>query len=124
MKMHSYWDIFPRTILRRTSREAHVYIQRHEGAKCDQCDISNIIYHKLSHEAASYKLNGENANNFLESRAAHIYSYLNGSDSQLLSSFQVTSHIIQEHNLLWRNSQLFKTEFIDLWVRLPVADFA
>ena len=54
--------VFLRTILKRTSTEAHVYMRRHQGAKVEQFDVSNVIYHKFSHGAVSYMLNGENVN--------------------------------------------------------------
>ena len=53
-------------ILKRTSTEAHVYMRRHQGAKVKHFDISNLIYHKFSHCAVSYTLNGENVNVMLE----------------------------------------------------------
>ena len=50
----------------RTSTEAHVYMRRHQGAKVKHFDVSNVIYHKFSHGAVSYTLNGENVNVMLE----------------------------------------------------------
>ena len=44
----------------RTLTETHVYMQRHQGAKVEHFAISNVIYHKFSHGAVSYTLNGEN----------------------------------------------------------------
>ena len=58
---------FLRIILKRTSTEAHVYMQRHQGAKVEHFDVSNVIYHKFSHGAVSYTLNGENINVMLVS---------------------------------------------------------
>ena len=57
---------FLRIILKRTSTEAHVYMQRHQGPKIKHFDISKMIYHKFSHGAVSYTLNGENVNIILE----------------------------------------------------------
>ena len=54
---------FSKDILKRTSTEAHVYMRRHQGAKCKHLDV---IYHKFSHGAASYTLTGENVNVKLE----------------------------------------------------------
>ena len=53
-------------ILKRTSTEAHVYTRRHQGAKVEHFDVSNVIYHKFSYGAVSYTLNGENVNVMLE----------------------------------------------------------
>ena len=58
---------FLRIILKHTSKEAHVYMRRHQGAKVKYFDVSNVIYHKFSHGAVSYTLNGENVNVMLES---------------------------------------------------------
>ena len=46
--------------------EAHVYMRRHQGEKVEHFDVSNVIYHKFSHGAVSYMLNGENVNVMLE----------------------------------------------------------
>ena len=46
--------------------EAQVYMPRHQGAKVKYFDIRNVIYHKFSHGAVSYTLNGENVNVMLE----------------------------------------------------------
>ena len=51
----------------RTSAEAHVYTRPHQDAKVKHFDVSNVIYHKFSHGAVSYTLNGENVNVMLES---------------------------------------------------------
>ena len=52
--------------MKRTSTEAHVYMRRHQGAKIEHFDVSNVIYHKFSHGAVSYTLNGEDVNVMLE----------------------------------------------------------
>ena len=57
---------FLRIILKRRSTVAHVYMRRHQGAKVKHFDVSNVIYHKFSHGAFSYTLNGENVNVILE----------------------------------------------------------
>ena len=65
--MHGYFNVFfLRIILKLTSTEAHVYMRRHQGAKVKHFDVSNVIYHKFSHGAVSYTLNGENVNVMLE----------------------------------------------------------
>ena len=56
--------------MKRTLIEAHVCMRRHQGAKVVHFDVSNVIYHKFSHGAVSYTLNGENVNVMLE------YSYI------------------------------------------------
>ena len=52
--------------MKRTSTEAHVYMLRHQGAKVEHFDVSNVIYHKFSHGPVSYTLSGENVNVMLE----------------------------------------------------------
>ena len=64
--MQGYCDVFLRIILKRTSTEARVYMRRHQGAKVEHFDVSNVIYHKFSHGDVSYTLNGENVYVMLE----------------------------------------------------------
>ena len=66
MKMQGYCDFFLQIILKRTSTEAHVYIQPHQGVKVEHFEVSNLIYHKFSHGDISYTLNGETVNIMLE----------------------------------------------------------
>ena len=54
------------------STEAHVYMRRHQGAKVEHFDVSNVIYHKCSHGAVSYTLNGENVNVMLEQNVNYV----------------------------------------------------
>ena len=58
---------FLRIFLKRTSTEAYVYMRCHQDTKVTHFDISNVIYHKFSHGAVSYTLNGECVNVMLES---------------------------------------------------------
>ena len=67
MKRQDYCDVFLKIILKWTSTEAHVYIRHHQGAKFEHFNVSNVIYHKFSHGAVSYTLNGEYVNVMLES---------------------------------------------------------
>ena len=57
-----------RIILKRTSTEAHVYMRRHQGAKVEYFDVSNVIYHIFSQGAVSYTLNGQKINVLLKSK--------------------------------------------------------
>ena len=66
MKIQGHWDIFLRIILKQTLTEAPVYMRRHQGAKVEHVDVSNLIYHKFSHGAVSYTLSGENVKVMLE----------------------------------------------------------
>ena len=44
--------------MKQTSTDAHVNMRRHQGAKVEHIDVSNVIYHKFSHGAVSFTLNG------------------------------------------------------------------
>ena len=67
--MQRYCDgFFSTDYLKRTSIEAHVYMRRHQGAKVEHFEVSNVIYHKFSHGTVSYALDGENVNVMLELR--------------------------------------------------------
>ena len=66
--MQEFATFFLMIILKRASTEAHVYMRRHQGAKFEHFDVSNVIYHKFSHGAVSYMLNVENVNVMLELR--------------------------------------------------------
>ena len=41
-------------------------MRRHQGAKVKHFDFSDVIYHKFSHGAVFYTLNGKNVNVMLE----------------------------------------------------------
>ena len=66
MKMQGYCEVFLRIIFKSTSTKAHVYMRRYQGAKFEHFDVSDVIYHKFSHGADSYTLNGKNVNVMLE----------------------------------------------------------
>ena len=38
------------------------FMRRHQGANVKHFNVSNVIYHKFSHGAVFYTLNGENVN--------------------------------------------------------------
>ena len=66
MRMQGYCDVYKWTILKRMSPEVkclHLTSSRRE-----MCTprVSNVIYHKFSHSAAFYTLNGKNVNVMLE----------------------------------------------------------
>ena len=46
---------------------------RNQDAKVNHFDVSNVIYHRFSHGAVSYTLNGESVNVMLE------YSFIHSS---------------------------------------------
>ena len=64
--MQGYCDVYKWTILKRTSPEVkclHLTSSRREMCTLS---VSNVIYHKFSHGAAFYTLNGKNVNVMLE----------------------------------------------------------
>ena len=66
MRMQGYCDVYKWTILKRTSPEVkclHLTSSRREMCTLS---VSNVIYHKFSHGAAFYTLNGKNVNVMLE----------------------------------------------------------
>ena len=67
--MQGYCDIFKWTILKWTSPEVkclHLTSSRREMCTLSTLSVSNVIYHKFSHGAAFYTLNGKNVNVMLE----------------------------------------------------------
>ena len=69
--------------MRRTSTGAHVYMRRHQGAKVKHLDVSNVIYHKFSHGAVSYTLNGDTVNVMLEYKNNFVNQFRVCFDRQL-----------------------------------------
>ena len=75
--MQGYCDVNKWTILKRTSPEVkclHLTSSRREMCTLS---VSNVIYHKFSHGAAFYTLNGKNVNVMLESLLIHGFSVVN-----------------------------------------------
>ena len=73
--MQGYCDVYKWTILKRTSPEVkclHTTSSRHEMCTSS---VSNMSYHKFSHGAAFYTLNGKNVNVMLELKIFLITSY-------------------------------------------------
>ena len=69
--MQGYCDVYKWTILKRTSPEVkclHLMSSRREMCTSS---VSNVIYHKFSHGAAFYTLNGKNVNVMSEFIALH-----------------------------------------------------
>ena len=67
IRIQGYCDVYKWTILKRTSPEVkclHLTSLRREMCTLS---VSNVIYHKFSHGAAFYTLNGKNVNVMSES---------------------------------------------------------
>ena len=64
--MQGYCDVYKWTILKRTSPEVKCLHPTSSMREMCTSSVSNVIYHKFSHGAAFYTLNGENVNVMLE----------------------------------------------------------
>ena len=63
MRMQGYCDVYKWTILKLEVKCLHPTSSRRE--MCGS-SVSNVIYHKFSHDAAFYTHNGKNVNAMLE----------------------------------------------------------
>ena len=66
MRMQGYCDVYKSTILKRTSPEVKCLHPTSSRREMCTLSVSNVIYHKFSHGAAFYTLNGKNVNVMLE----------------------------------------------------------
>ena len=64
--MQGYCDVYKWTILKRTSPEVKCLHPTSSRREMCTSSVSNVIYHKFSHRAVSYMLNGENVNVMLK----------------------------------------------------------
>ena len=64
--MQGYCDVYKWTILKRTSPEVKCLHPTSSRREMCTLSVSNVIYHKFSHGAAFYTLNGKNVNVMLE----------------------------------------------------------
>ena len=64
--MQGYCDVYKLTILKRTSPEVKCLHLTSSRREICTLSVSNVIYHKFSHGAAFYTLNGKNVNVLLE----------------------------------------------------------
>ena len=64
--MQGYCDVYKWTILKRKSPEVKCLHLTSSRRKMCTPSVSNVIYHKFSHGAAFYTLNGKNVNVMLK----------------------------------------------------------
>ena len=64
--MQGYCDVYKRTILKRTSPEVKCLHATSSRREMCTSSVGNVIYHKFSHGAAFYTLNGKNVKVMLE----------------------------------------------------------
>ena len=62
MKMQGYCNILKWTLLRRTPSEVRCLHPTSSRQEICMPSVSNVIYHKFSHGAASYMVNGKKSN--------------------------------------------------------------
>ena len=72
MRMQGYCDVYKWTILKRTSPEVECLHPTSSRREMCTSSVSNVIYHKFSHGAAFYTLNGKNVNVMLEFMINHV----------------------------------------------------
>ena len=66
MRMQGYCDVYKWTVLKRTSPEVKCLHPTSSRREMCTSSVSNVIYHKFSHGAAFYTLNGKNVKVMLE----------------------------------------------------------
>ena len=66
MRMQEYCVVYKWTILKRTSQDVKCLQLTSSRREICMSGVSNVIYHKFSHGAAFYTLNGKNINVMLE----------------------------------------------------------
>ena len=76
MRMHGYFDVYKWTILKRTSPEVKCLHPTSSRREMCTLSVSNVIYHKFSHGAAFYTLNGKNVNVMLEFKIKAIFGLI------------------------------------------------
>ena len=74
MRMQGYCDVYKWTILKRTSPEIKCLHRTSSRREMCTLSVSNVIYHKFSHGAAFYTLNGKNINVMLECAISEVLS--------------------------------------------------
>ena len=77
--MQGYCDVYKWTILKRMSPEVKYLHPTSSRREMCTLSVSNVIYHKFSHGAAFYMLNGKNVNVMLEYAFFHSH-HLDESD--------------------------------------------
>ena len=76
--MQGYCDVYKWAILKRTWPEVKCFHPTSSRREMCMLSVSNMIYHKFSHGAAFYTLNGKNINFMLDfslisKRKKHMY---------------------------------------------------
>ena len=101
MRMQGYCDVFKWTILKRMSPEVKCLHPTSSRREMCTLSVSNMIYHKFSHSAAFYMLNGKNVNVMLEfyiyfsQFIHHILFNVSANQSFYQESFLSMSHSLQ-----------------------------
>ena len=85
--MQGYCDVYKGTILKRTSPEVKCLHPTSSRREMCTLSVSNVNYHKFSHGAAFYRLNGKNVNVMLEFTMKTFF--LNSDESEVWGSRMV-----------------------------------
>ena len=103
--MQVYCDVNKWTILKRTSPE--VKCLHPTSSKREMCtsSVSNMIYHKASHGAAFYTLNGKNVNVMLESTLCAQWEVC--ADSEAGDCFKLNDYRSMSFRYLFKGRQLW-----------------
>ena len=106
MRMQGYIDVYKWTILKRTSPEVKCLHPTSSRREMCTSSVSNVIYHKFSHGAAFYSLNGKNVNVMLE---CSVYRYFQ-TEKLLGCTLRLTiSFILKQPSYYWLYSESDKT---------------
>ena len=92
--MQGYCDVYKWTIFKRTSPEVKCLHPTSSRREMCTLSVSNVIYHKFSHGAAFYTLNGKNVNVMLE----FLFAFLEGESLLMPKQFN------------WRKTKTFGIE--------------
>ena len=104
-RMQGYCDVYKWTILKRTSPEVKCLHPTSSRREMCTLSVSNVIYHKFSHGAAFYTLNGKNVNVMLECLFYHIH--IKNEETHILSElFCITcTKVTKKPNLMTLTSK-------------------
>ena len=75
--MQGYCDVYKWTILKRTLPEFKCLHPTSLRREMCTSSVSNVIYHKFSHGAAFYTLNGKNVNGRIAYKSYSVTHYYN-----------------------------------------------
>ena len=116
--MQGYCDVYKWTILKRTSPEVKCLHPTSSRREMCTLSVSNLIYHKFSHGAAFYTLNGKNVNVMLEFQIFDVaFSILfNVYACVILISLRINTS--SERQVIYNHPRINKTKKVALTNRI------